>query len=191
MERRRSLPLRLSSPSFCLSYKLSNCRLVEGAEPLPSLAPILSVSLRKYAVKRADYWMALKLLFCLLISPSTLLSLSILLHFLAFLTPPPPPAPPPYHLISSQDEDWWRYFLIFFTLPCCWVLSRLLCPTKRLITVLPPSAESAVSVNEGLTDRDERVRATERKAREGEQRQSAFFRYLPPSKTLVFFHGIK
>lgn len=44
---------------------------------------------------------------------------------------------PPHHLISSEDEDWWRYFLFFFPSPCCWVLSLPLCPTKRLITVLP------------------------------------------------------
>lgn len=59
---------------FCLSYELSICGLVERAELFSPLSPILLVSLRKYAVKRADYWMALKLLSCLLISPSTLLS---------------------------------------------------------------------------------------------------------------------
>lgn len=72
------LPLSFSTSPLlfllCLSYKLSVCCLVEGAESFSSLSPILAVSLRKYAMKRADYWMALKLWFCLLISPSSSLS---------------------------------------------------------------------------------------------------------------------
>lgn len=89
---------------FCLSYELSMCCLVEGAERFSFLSPILSVSLRKYAVKRADYWMALKLLFCLQISQSTSFSLAFILasFFGLSLTPPSPF----YHLISSEDEDW-------------------------------------------------------------------------------------
>lgn len=127
---------------------VSVCCLVEGAELFSSLSPILVVSLRKYAMKRADYWKALKLRFCLLISPSSSLPCFHSCFFFGLSHTHTPLLI--YHLISSEDEDWWRYFL--FPSPCCWVLSLLLCPTKRLITVLPPSAESAVSVNEGLTD---------------------------------------
>lgn len=62
-----------------------------------------------------------------------------------------------YHLISSEDEYCWRYFPLFFPAPCCWVLSLLLCPTKRLITVLPLLWKVLFLWINGMTD-GERVR---------------------------------
>lgn len=87
--------------------------------------------LRKYAVKRADYYMALQapslsldLSISLTLSPSFLLYFPVSLSLSLCLSFNP--------LISSADEDWWRNFFLHHD-----VLSLLLCLTKRLITVLP------------------------------------------------------
>lgn len=42
----------------------------------------------------------------------------------------------------------------FFSSPSCWMLSMPLCATKRLIYCPSLCAESAISLNEGLTNRD-------------------------------------
>ena len=121
------------------------------------LLTILSVPLRKYAVKGPDYFVALKLLF---LSPdlSVYPARSPFHCCYVFWASPHRLF---YHLISSEDEYCWRYFLLFFPAPCCWVLSLLLCPTKRLITVLPLLWKVLFLWINGMTD-GERERTEER-----------------------------
>lgn len=68
---------------FAVLWKERSCFL---------LSLLFSLSLTKYTVKRVDYWMALKLLFCLLISQSTSLSLhhSSFIFGLSLTRPLPP-----------------------------------------------------------------------------------------------------
>lgn len=132
---------------FRLSYQLSICCLVEGAELFSSLSPLLPLFDKVYSEKS---WL-LDGTQAAFLSPDLSVHLplppSFFLHFWPLSHTPPSSS---IHLISSEDEDWWRYFIFFFPSPCCWVLSLLLCPAKRLITVLLFSVESVVSVNQGL-----------------------------------------
>lgn len=89
---------------FCLSYELSICCLVEGAELFSSLSPLLPLLDKVYSEKSERLLDGTQAAF---LSPDLSvhlpLSPSFFLHFWPLSHTPPFSS---IHLISSEDEDW-------------------------------------------------------------------------------------